>query len=199
MEENPQTFQIKALPVWKRLLLLSAGASAGFALTMAVIIGSFLWYYSRPKPPKPWNTKAIKATFSKITPKEYFDAECNERYDLVLDYILENVTDWDYSLADASDILWMRKLPTQDAMQPEYEYKSPFQIDIPARQRVLVRVQPPLTIDEAIRRMRSEPTCQAIARKSKIDISAGLIPGDFAGFVLFDKPNRYQINFPKGW
>jgi hypothetical protein len=48
---------------WKRLVLISAAAGAGFAVTASLIVGGFLWYESRPKPTEPWNTGAIKATF----------------------------------------------------------------------------------------------------------------------------------------
>ncbi len=48
MAESPQTAQAKPMPTWKRLLLLSAGTGAGFALVLAVVAGTFMWYHGHP-------------------------------------------------------------------------------------------------------------------------------------------------------
>jgi hypothetical protein len=54
---------------WKRFLLIGAGLGCGFAVAGAAIIGSWLWYSSFPHAPKPWNKKAIVATY------DYSDTE----------------------------------------------------------------------------------------------------------------------------
>jgi hypothetical protein len=52
---------------WKRILLRAAGFGAGFALSLALILGVALWYESRPKPPKPWDAKTIRAEYDHVT------------------------------------------------------------------------------------------------------------------------------------
>src|SRR6267378_3723896 len=44
---------------WKRPLLIGVGWGLGTAVGLALVVGGFLWYQSRPKPPKPWNTAAL--------------------------------------------------------------------------------------------------------------------------------------------
>ena len=52
---------------WKRWLFRSAGFGAGFALALVFLAGGWFWYSSRPKPPKPWDTKAIQAEYDYVS------------------------------------------------------------------------------------------------------------------------------------
>lgn len=47
---------------WKKPLLIGLGWGVGTAVGLAAALAVFLWYQSRPKPTKPWNTSSIKAT-----------------------------------------------------------------------------------------------------------------------------------------
>jgi hypothetical protein len=49
---------------WKRQLLIGIGWGLGTALGVVLLLGGFFWYQSRPKPPKPWNSTAIKAYYN---------------------------------------------------------------------------------------------------------------------------------------
>src|SRR5437016_2221674 len=85
---------------WKKIVLMAAGFGGGFAVAMAAIVGGWVWYQGRPAKPKPWDAKAIVATF------DYPDTESGDpegpngfRPDtIVLYYTLENTTDIDYHM-----------------------------------------------------------------------------------------------------
>jgi hypothetical protein len=76
---------------WKRLALISAAAGAGAVLAAGLLVGGILWYLSLPQRPKPWNAKAIIATF------DYPDTEGTSKT-VVLYYTLENTSDLDYRM-----------------------------------------------------------------------------------------------------
>ena len=82
---------------WKSLALRSAFFGAGFALILILIIGGYIWYQSIPKPPKPWDNNAIVASY------DYVDTT-GENNIVVFYYILENKTDYDYSITDKTNI-----------------------------------------------------------------------------------------------
>lgn len=48
------------------LAVISFFGGIDFAFAAAPILGSFVWHKSRPKPPTPWNRKAITATYDLI-------------------------------------------------------------------------------------------------------------------------------------
>ncbi len=76
---------------WKKLAIRAAGFGAGFALLVSVVLGAVLWLSGRPAKPKPWNTKAIEATYARLI----LD---NDSY-FVFRYVLKNTTDKDYSIS----------------------------------------------------------------------------------------------------
>jgi hypothetical protein len=82
---------------WKRLAIISFFSGAGFAMTLAVIIGAWAWYSSRPTPQKPWDNKSLTAAFDDIRVE-------GEQNHLVFYYSVENHTDTDYKLDDASAV-----------------------------------------------------------------------------------------------
>jgi hypothetical protein len=77
---------------WKRPLLIGVGWGLGTAVGLAILVGGFFWYQSRPKPPKPpkpWDTASIKAEFNFATTE-------GDKNTFVFFYTLENTTDFDY-------------------------------------------------------------------------------------------------------
>jgi hypothetical protein len=52
---------------WKKWFWRSAGFGSGAVLMLAVIAASVIWWIDRPKPSKPWNTKAISAEYDYTT------------------------------------------------------------------------------------------------------------------------------------
>jgi hypothetical protein len=59
--ETPIVLTPRTMTSWKKLALITFFSGAGFALVLVLVIGTFIWYSSRPKPQKPWNTDAIVA------------------------------------------------------------------------------------------------------------------------------------------
>ena len=80
------------LDSWKRLVIFGASFGVALAVALAAIVAAISWYSSRPVPPKPWNSKAIIATF------DYPDVEGDNPKTIVLNYILENTTEADYRI-----------------------------------------------------------------------------------------------------
>src|SRR5262249_12199841 len=86
------------MSAWKKIFLWGLSIGAGFALTAALIIGSFLWYSSRPPATAPWAKNAIKSTFHHLD----IIANAPSFY-----YTLENLTDRDYSLTEKQGVRLM--------------------------------------------------------------------------------------------
>jgi hypothetical protein len=66
------------MPLWKRLLIIGASAGAGFALMLTLIGGAVLWYSSRPKPAKPWNT-SVQSEQDRLCEKAWDSKHKGER------------------------------------------------------------------------------------------------------------------------
>jgi hypothetical protein len=171
----------KTVAGWKRLLFVSAGAGAGFALILALFIGAVLQYQLWRKPAKPWNTTAIRATFDSLGQAEMAEGVGKSgeprNKGLVFWFVLENTTGSDYRLAEQSKVLLMTRVAKRDSLQSAWHYRLDYPLFVPSKQRVLIRI---------------------------IDDSGGspdkpMPDKEVDGFVLFDEHNRYQLNFPKGW
>lgn len=117
---------------WKRLIVVSASGGAGFAVMACIIWGAVRWYQSRPRP---WNTRAIKASFVSI------GTEGKDRA-LVFNYTLENMTPSDFRVADKQDIeIDGRKGNALRETPAESNYLTiNLPLFIPARQRQWVEI-----------------------------------------------------------
>ena len=82
---------------WKRPLLIGVGWGLGTAVGLAILAGGLLWYQSRPKPPKPWNTKAIEAHYVNT---QFFEGEKKTTLRAGLVFDLKNNTGADYTLEE---------------------------------------------------------------------------------------------------
>jgi hypothetical protein len=231
-----------AMSSWKRVVLVSASAGAGFALVLSLIVGGYRWYESRPKP---WNTSDIKATFDHIGTE-------SEDNTVVFFYILENTTDSDYELIDSSSVVFMARLQRDESLSHNPNFtKVDYPIFIPAKNRLRVLIHIPYSYELAgflsfmrdpeflqlsveakrivLRRIDQDFTAlpnveqerlldcvqarrqnpeqlkgcatpeQWEAHRKKLAVYVNKEMPNLAGFVLFDKRNRYQIDFPKGW
>ncbi|HMD98142.1 MAG TPA: hypothetical protein VKM93_12545 [Terriglobia bacterium] len=94
---------------WKRLVIVSASAGAGFALMLAIIAGAVVLHSSHPRPPQPWNVSAIKATYDALK------AEDDDGH-LVFYYVLENTTDSDYRLQESPAATIMGRLKEENSL-----------------------------------------------------------------------------------
>ena len=129
------------MPLWKRLVLISASAGAGVAVTLLLIIGGHNWYQSRPKP---WDTSAVKATF------HYIDTE-GVNTTLVFMYTLENTTDFDYRLPDKSRAVVMAKLKKEKSLSDDSGYiKVDYPVFVPAKQRLRFFIHIPYSYTEPL-------------------------------------------------
>jgi hypothetical protein len=187
MASTPDVPQAKAVAWWKRWLVFGAGAGAAFAVTLAVIVGGFLWRESRPKPPKPWDTKAITASFGSI------DTE-GEKNILVFYYTLENSADSDYRSPDGAGVSIAGRLKREQSLSiARGAISLDYPVFVPAHQRVLFALH-----------LSGYPCTEPLpppGAERRADLSAYVAKEmpNLDGFVLFDEANRYQINFPKGW
>ena len=99
---------------WKKLLLTGIGWGLGTAVGLALIVGGFLWYESRPKPPvppKPWNSSAIKADYDFVTSE-------GDKNTIVFYYNLENTTDFDYRVENAEHVAMNGRLGSENSLTP---------------------------------------------------------------------------------
>src|SRR5262245_60834304 len=92
----------------KKSLVISVGFGAGAVLMLALIVGSLLWYTSRPRS---WNATAIQASFSQETYS--VDADSNV-IAMGLDYTVNNTTETDYTVSGTNTFM----IVEPDAMHP---------------------------------------------------------------------------------
>src|SRR5258708_15991593 len=183
----------------KRLLAISAGFGAGFAICAAVIIAAGYWYSARPKP---WNSSAIKAKFETMglstNPKQ-------SNYSLNFVYSLENTTDRNYDFYPTNVAMFANLSESfSDASQHDPALSKDFgdyQIDTPtidgppfipahnrARFQVRVVYQVPSDFSEKDK-ADTNMAIKQVGRRLKV----------LKSIVLFDQSNRYRIDLPKGW
>jgi hypothetical protein len=182
------------MPEWKRSLLIGVGWGLGTAVGLAVIVGGFLWYQSRPKPPtppKPWNTTAIKAEY------DYIDTE-GEKNTVVFYYTLENTTAFDYRLENGDKVLMSATLAKQRHLSPFSEQeKIDYPVFVPAKKRVRFSIH----VDYAypVKEKSNPNVVERREFRSKLEKYATDEFGNLDGFDLLDESSRYEIVFPAGW
>ena len=175
-----------SLPTWKAVVLRSAAFGAAFALTLSVIGGVFLWYSTRPKPEKPWNQYAIKATSTNV----FFRVEADKLlYDFR--YSLENKTGRDYKIP--SDAKLMVRLAQDMSYRDVPEMTWEQNLYIPSGQNVNISIKLPVMYSDynfSRQKAGDEKQLMAFSDRRLAEIN---------GFALFDPGNRYRIDFPNGW
>jgi hypothetical protein len=155
---------------------------------LALLVGGFLWYQSRPKPPKPWNTEAIV-----VKDPPTFAPSSNYKSMEFL-YFAENKTNVDYHIVNNSKIKimvrylddsWTPPLTTEDQ-----HLELP--VFIPANQKSPLIFS--LVVPGIPERTKSE-TDELYHERLRTYCEEHL--GAIGKFVLFDEGNRYQINLPR--
>jgi hypothetical protein len=88
------------------------GFGAGFAIVVCAAVGTWIWYDSKPKPPKPWNSSALKATdppffsaFSVVGKTGSPDTSS-----VKFGYTIQNNTDSDYEMEKGDQLKVLVKL-----------------------------------------------------------------------------------------
>jgi hypothetical protein len=191
LESRGQRREI-GMPSWKTVFLRGAGFGAGFAVALSSIAVFCIWYNERPKPPKPWNKKAIAAEYDFIGP-------AGGENDLAFHYVLQNNTDFDYRIDSDAGIEITSKLKKENGFSlfANRYVTTDYPIFVPARSRVWIALNIPYPYPV---REKENPTPDE--RKEFATGVAKYVTDEFSnldGFALFDIQNRYEIDFPNGW
>jgi hypothetical protein len=180
------------MPLWKKILLRSVGFGAGFALMLCAVVGVWVWYTERPKPPKPWNKQAITAQYDYVRPG-------GDKNNLTFYYTLQNNTDSDYRLtSDVGIEITIKEKQNKQLGDFAGKYETTnYPVFVPAKSRVRFSLNIPYPYPV---REKSNPTAEE--RKQYTTDVAKYVTNEFSnveGFVLFDTTSRYEIDFPSGW
>lgn len=173
---------------WKRVLLKAFGFGAGFALVCLAAVGAWVWKSNRPKPPQPWNSRAVTATYEFVTSE-------GEPQHIVFAYTLQNNTGQDYRLAGQEDLELVNKLLTEKSIYRPTE-ESPeirFPVFVPANGRTT------FLFDEPSEYAGKKPDKDPERHRADVQEFVKENYRNVNGFILFDHTHRYQIDLPKGW
>jgi hypothetical protein len=140
-------------------------------------------------------SQPLKATY------DCLDTEGDEKTFLFY-YILANETAFDYKADNRADVIVAAHLQEENALTVERDeghIRIDYPLIVPAKQRVKFAIH-------LAYRYRGKETLNADAsleeRKNYYKALADYVSKELDnldGFLLFDKANRCQINFPKGW
>jgi hypothetical protein len=179
------------MTTWKRLLLISAGFGAGFAICAAAIVAAGYWYSTRPKP---WNKNALGATFTGL---QVSTRPQETSYKVDFSYDVQNTTQRNYGFQSANFTL-LAVLPDGNALSKEfgnYQAEDPT-IDgpafIPAKGKARIHVV-------VFYEYPSEFTATEKNDVTKVNKSVNRRLRQVAGFVAFDQTNHYELDLPGVW
>ena len=173
---------------WRRFALKWLAVGLGVGLIAVAAVGSLIWYSSRPKPPKPWNTSALVVR----TPPGFSVHDDGKK--LRFSYAVENTTENDYQVASNYQVKVLIKTSDGSFSQPlpdETEHIE-LPIFIPSKQTGAIILE--LTISGIPTKEGSETDdeyherIRAFCEKRLKGIK---------GFALFDETNRYRVDFPR--
>jgi hypothetical protein len=176
---------------WKRLVLISAGFGAGFAICACVLAAAAYWYSTRPKP---WNKNALKATFVTM---EFGTRPQAASYQVDFMYDVQNTTERNYEF-NASNFTLLAVLAEGNSLSKDfghYQAEEP-KLDGPAfipsqgkaRVHVLVAYDYP---------SEWNPEEKNDAKKVLSLFNHRL--RELTGFVAYDQISHYEIEMPEGW
>jgi hypothetical protein len=179
------------MATWKRVLLIAAGFGAGFAICVALIVGSFYWYSTRPKP---WNKNAFKATFATM---EFSLQPQAASYKVDFQYDVQNTTERNYEFS-SSNFTLLAVLAEGNVLSKEfghYQAEEP-RLDGPA----FIPAQGKARIHVFV--AYEYPSEWTPKEKNDIDKVIGSFNHrlrELTGFVAYDQINHYEIDLPEGW
>jgi hypothetical protein len=158
----------------------------GFSLAL-VVTAVILNVHPGGRSPKPWNSKAITATYVGAQLRELDSGSAA----LYLAYEVQNHTDSDYQLADGSGALVMGRLRADGSLSSQQHARLSYPTFLPARQRARVALEIPSPF--------GWPADGDPAYRDKLRDFVNQKLVDVQAFVLFDQADRFDIEFPSGW
>ncbi len=187
---------------WKKLAICGFFIGVGIAMTLSVLAGAAVWYESRPKPVKLWDTRAVVADGSPAFWADNWISQDGKTTKpiIVLQYELENRTDVDYTISSRSSIKFIARdtngaltpnsLPS-DAESDGYHDNIELPLFVPAKQKAYFRCD-----------LASSETPAKGPNESKDDYHERLRSYldkeyEISGLEIFDEANHYQIDLPK--
>lgn len=189
MTETPATSQVGGSAL-KRKLLIAFAAGCGVVLALTLVAGGVLWYVSRPKPPKPWNAKAVVAPEA----PGFHASDDGKRFEFI--YTLENKTDEDYRISQKSDVnftfvnaqgILETLFPADDATVPVFDVP----VFVPAHQKAVLDISFPA----AIPKRGPGQTDERYHEQLRAFLNEHY--PHVGGFVIFDDRFRYEVSLQK--
>jgi hypothetical protein len=171
---------VKPAKSWKRVAIVSFFGGVGFAITLAIILGAFLWHETRPTAPKPWNTTAIGASYTNL----FADLEKTQVI-FEFRYSLENSTDMDYEIP--ADAKVMIRLAKDKSYRADPDLRLGGHVFIPSHQKVNISLK--LPVQTANYNVTEKDTSDKTLFKKVI--RPKLLEID--GFAVFDQSSRYPV------
>jgi hypothetical protein len=166
---------------WSKIALIVAGASLALGALMSLLLKT-----QRQAPPSPisWDSRAVEATFEGVRVREVDATHAA----LVLLYDLTNTTGSDYRLEKDSSEVIMSRLKPGGILSSDTQVVLDNAAFIPVGSRTRVAIE----MDGQF----NWPTRHDAAAERAVRQFVAAEVADVGGFVLFDQPNRYQIELP---
>jgi len=158
----------------------------GFLLAL-VLTAIVLYFRPAAKSQKPWNSTAVTASYVGAQLRQLDSGNAA----LFLAYEVQNHTDTDYQLADGPSALVMSRLRTDGSLSSQQPVRLSYPTFLPARQRARVALEVPAAFNWP---GENDPAFQ-----DKLRDFVNQKLSDVQAFVLFDRPDRFDIEFPSGW
>ena len=180
------------MPVRERLLSVAAAA-----FLLVPVSSTTLRQGSSSKPAGSWDSDAIGVTFDAV--------RIDDGKHLLFYYVLKNLTDQDYRIADGSNIVVMAKRRGRRnalAKLSAKDIKVFYPITLPPKQRhiLLMRdLRRTYNFKSELTEVENPTPEQEQAEQKRLQALINRISPSFNGFVIFDKATSREIDLPKGW
>jgi hypothetical protein len=171
---------------WRKWFWRSVGFGAGAAVTIAILIGLFLWWRSRPTPPKPWNNSQLTSKF--------WNATIDDKGDVTFRFQIKNASPDDYDIQNEDD-LDVSAQSIDGALIPFGKFghlETP--IFIPGHRSSVVTLNTTMHY--------RGPSLESVSKDDRdYEILKYLRDtyGKVKAFIILDKTNRLEIDCPTDW
>lgn len=182
LDNGNMTETAKTPSVGRRLFLVSAGVGFGATLVVCVAVGVFMWWTSRPDPPKPWNTAAITTRFTGSL------VQTEDRLIADFEYAVQNHTGRDYELPPKANLF--KILPGGKGLQPDESLEWHGATSVPSGQTMSITIRIQYEYNESYPFEDRE-------NFDKLNPFMRIRMSEITGFAVLDRVNRYRIDFPK--